>query len=520
MEKWLAKKLSRMEIYKLADYLPSVIKPEHKISFGEKIKWTALMLVLFYVLGSIIVWGVDTSRIAQFEFLEIVFGSKFGSLITLGIGPIVTASIILQLLTGSKILNWDTKTPEGKAKFMGTQKILAISFCILEGAAYVLAGAVPPVEASAFFTALLIFQLTLGGIIIIFMDEVVSKWGIGSGISLFIVAGVAKTIIVSLINPLAVDGSLPTIENPSIGLLPSLVTYAGGGQLTQGLIALFPLISTLAVFAIVLFAQGMKIEIPMAITMPFGKFGARRWPLKFIYTSNIPVILTAAVLANLQVLLRSLSSSGLAFLGTYDRSGVPLSGLGLFVSPPNSASLMVAVTLGGIFALLFGLVAAKVLKKFVLRSVLLGGVVGLVVGMFFLGFLGLPSVAAQDWSRMTGYASIMIIGSVIFSMFWVGTAGMDAKSVAEQFKSSFLSLPGFRRDPRIVEDVLSRYIPAVTVLGGAFVGLLAGFADMTNAIGTGTGILLTVMIFQQLYDQIMQQHSEDLPPVLKKFIGQ
>jgi preprotein translocase subunit SecY len=96
---------------------------------------------------------------------------------------------------------------------------------------------------------------------------------------------------------------------------------------------------------------------------------------------------------------------------------------------------------------------------------------------------------------------------------------MDAKSVAEQFQSTFLMLPGFRKDPRIIESVLERYIPALTVLGGAFIGLLAGFADLTNALGTGTGILLTVMIVYQLYEQIIQQHSEDMPPIAKKFFG-
>src|SRR3989344_8864359 len=128
----------KFEFYMLADYLHSVTKPDRKLSFNEKLKWSGLMLVLFYILGSIIVWGVDHSRIAQFEFLEIVFGSILGSLITLCIGPIVTASLILQLLVGSKILSWDTKTPEGKEKFQGTQKILAIAFSILEAAAYVL----------------------------------------------------------------------------------------------------------------------------------------------------------------------------------------------------------------------------------------------------------------------------------------------------------------------------------------------------------------------------------------------
>jgi preprotein translocase subunit SecY len=114
---------------------------------------------------------------------------------------------------------------------------------------------------------------------------------------------------------------------------------------------------------------------------------------------------------------------------------------------------------------------------------------------------------------------VMIVGSTIFSIFWVNTAGMDPKSVAEQFKSAYLSIPGFRRDPRIIERVLERYILPLAVLGGAFVGFLAGFADLTGALGTGTGILLTAIIIMQFYESIVAQHLEDLHPEIRKFIG-
>jgi preprotein translocase subunit SecY len=96
---------------------------------------------------------------------------------------------------------------------------------------------------------------------------------------------------------------------------------------------------------------------------------------------------------------------------------------------------------------------------------------------------------------------------------------MDSKSVAEQFKTSSIMIPGFRHDPRIVERVLDKYIPALTILGGAFVGFLASFADLTSAIGSGTGILLTVMIVYQFYEQISAQHYEDIPESIRKFFG-
>jgi len=503
----------------IAEMLPSVTKPELKMTFNEKMKWTGAILLLFYALGSVSVWGIEQAAISRFEFLEIVFGSKMGSLLTLGIGPIVTASIILQLLVGSKVVNWDTKSVEGKKKFMGAQKLLAIAFCIFEGAAYVLAGAIPPVGGSSAVAAMVIVQLALGGYIVMLMDEVVTKWGMGSGVSLFIAAGVAKTIMLRVFNPLTSSGTLPTASEGASGLIPSMFTYIGAGQPGQAFVLLFPIISTLAVFFIVVFAQAMRIEIPMAISFFGGKLGSRRWPIKFIYTSNIPVILTAAVLANLQVATRMLAGAGITFFGTYDKQGTAIGGLAYYLVAPHSTSLMMVAVLGGVFAVSLALLMSKYVKKFVLRSVVLGAAIGVLLGVALLAYMGLPSVTLDEWTRSLTYMSIMITGSVIFSIFWVATAGMDAKSVAEQFKSTFLSLPGFRRDPRIVETVLERYIPSLTVLGGAFIGLLAGFADLTNALGTGTGILLTVMIVYQLYEQILQQHSEDMPPQIKKFFG-
>ena len=111
----------------LAEKIPTVASPVHKLTFKEKAKWTLIILVMFFVLGSITIWGINPDAVAQFEFLEIVFGSKFGSLISLGIGPIVTSSIILQLIVGSGIINWDQTTEEGKKKFSAAQKLMTIS---------------------------------------------------------------------------------------------------------------------------------------------------------------------------------------------------------------------------------------------------------------------------------------------------------------------------------------------------------------------------------------------------------
>jgi preprotein translocase subunit SecY len=503
----------------LAEGIPTVISPVRKLTFRENGKWTLAILVLFFVLGSITVWGINPDAVSQFEFLEIVFGSRFGSLITLGIGPIVTASIILQLIVGSGIIKWDQSTEEGKKKFSAAQKLLTIAFCFIEAIAYVVAGAVPPANPNAFLTFFVVLQLAFGGIIIMFMDEVVSKWGFGSGVSLFIAAGVAKTIVLRTFNPLTQGGLLPQSGELPAGIIPGLIASFMEG--TPSILTLLPLVATALVFIMTVYIQDVKVEIPMAFSLPFGKFGARRWPLKFLYTSNIPVILAAAVLANLQVFGRVLYERGISILGVYDSQGRATAGLMYYLSAPSGeVGLIIITVLAGIMALLFAFIAIRSLKKHAIKMSLLGALIGFIIGYLLISFYNLPSITMETVYRALAYMSVYIIASVIFSIFWTNTAGMDAKSVSDQFKASSIMIPGFRHDPRIIEKVLNRYIPVLTVLGGAFVGFLATFADLTSAIGTGTGILLTVMIVYQFYEQIMQQHGDDIPPGIRKFLGE
>src|SRR3989344_2085513 len=185
-----------LDIVSILYNLPEVKKPREKhLPFNTKLKWTLIILGAFFVLANITLYGLSANALAQFEFLQVILATDFGSIISLGIGPIVMASIILQLLVGSGILNIDTKTPEGKKYFQGLQKLGVLFFILFEAMVYVLMGGL---EAAPGFTGIVIFQLILGGLVIMLMDEVSSKWGFGSGVSIFIVAGVAWRLFTAL----------------------------------------------------------------------------------------------------------------------------------------------------------------------------------------------------------------------------------------------------------------------------------------------------------------------------------
>ncbi len=118
-------------------------------------------------------------------------------------------------------------------------------------------------------------------------------------------------------------------------------------------------------------------------------------------------------------------------------------------------------------------------------------------------------------------AIILIGGGIVFAIFWVKTTGMGAESVARQIQRSGMQIPGFRRSPQIMERVVGRYIPRVTVLGGAIIGLLTLIASLFGILGGvgGTGMLLTVSILHQLYEQLAKEQMMEMHPVLRRFIG-
>lgn len=443
---------------------PEIKSPEEKrLSFNVKLKWTLIILVLFFVLGSILVYGASEGAIQRFKMLEVIMGASFGSIISLGIGPIVMASIILQLLVGSQILKIDTSTKEGKKYFQGLQKILIIFFILFESSIYVLMGGI---KADAGMAGIVIAQLCLGGLAIMFMDEIMSKWGFGSGVSLFIAAGVSKTIFTSLFQFI----NAQRVIEPS-GRVLVLITSIINGNTTGALLAGAAIIATILIFLIVVWAQSLKIEIPLSYDRLRGY--AIKWPMAFFYTSVIPVILVSALSANIH-LFGGLLQNTLGhptILGGFSEYGTPISGFSYYINHID-------------------IVTAIITNSF--QSAMLLQLIGHI--LFYISF------------------------SVLFAIFWVKTSGMDAQSQAKSIINSGLTIPGFRKDERILESVLDRYIFPLTIMGGIAIGLLASISNVLGVLAGGTSILLAIMIMYQFYQNIAQQHAVDMHPALRKFI--
>jgi preprotein translocase subunit SecY len=400
------------------------------------------------------------------------------------------ASIVLQLLNGSGILGIDLTTTDGKKFFQGIQKIMVFFFIIFEAVVYVL---MKGLEASAGMAWLVILQLVLGGLAIFYMDELCQKWGFGSGVSLFIGAGVSWRLITSafqFVNSQGKNCLLDFTNTSCPGKFFVLIQSILNKYPTEFVSAFATILVTVIIFLIVVWTQSLKVEVPLS----FGRLRGYsiKWPLSFFYASVIPVILTAAIIAQIQVVggvIENAASpcllketigqcSGIAsfashftFLGHFIE-GQPISGLSFWMNSTNILELFIR---GGF------------MWKYLLQ--------GLTHILFYVFF------------------------STLFAFLWVKTSGMDSKSQAHNIMAQGLQISGFRQDERVLESILDRYIIPLTIMGGAAIGLLASVSDLFGAMVGGTAILLVIMIMFQFYQSIAHQHSVDMNPAMRKFMG-
>ncbi|WP_129112936.1 preprotein translocase subunit SecY [Halegenticoccus tardaugens] len=476
--------------------MPAVQRPEGHIPFKRKLGWTAGILVMYFFLTNITLFGLQTGGESDLygQFRSILAGSQ-GSILQLGIGPIVTASIVLQLLGGADLLGLDTNDPRDQVLYQGLQKLLVVVMVVLTGFPMVFAGGFLPADpavgqqlgiGTTGVETLIFAQIFVGGVLILFMDEVVSKWGVGSGVGLFIIAGVSQQLVAGLF-------AWPGLGQTN-GLIPTWIGIATGSisigspLTSEGLQALFldqgqvlALVTTVLIFVIVVYAESVRVEIPLSHARVKGARG--RFPVKLIYASVLPMILVRALQANIQFLGQILNSQlggGMpAWLGQYGSDGQPISGLFYYLNPIQTRNEWT----------------------------------------WFLG-----TTSAEPWEvllRIGVDLTFMVIGGAIFAVFWVETTGMGPEATARQIQNSGMQIPGFRRNPQVIEKVMERYIPQVTVIGGALVGLLAVMANMLGTIGQvgGTGLLLTVSITYKLYEEIAEEQLMEMHPMMRQMFG-
>jgi len=482
----------------IARIIPEIKAPERRVRFNEKLFWTALALIIYFVMSEIPLFGISPQPLGELAALRIIFASNRGSLMELGIGPIVTAGLILQLLVGSAMIGCDMSNPEDRSLFTTASKVFSIVLTGVQASAYIIGGMYGTLSGTI---ALVVFlQLIAAGIIVLLLDELVQKgWGFGSGISLFIMGGVAQHIFLQSFSPIPGPG-----ESRAYGVFVALGQVLSLGQpvslmwlrnnpAPEGVTndpltfnpanpSLMGLVATIAAFLVIIYMEGVRVELPLSYA---GYRGYRsRYPIKLLYVSNLPVIFASALFANVYFFSQLFWSMNgqppagrnpwLDLLGTY-----------VTVTSGNSTSIQPS---GG---LVYYVTAPR-------------------------NFI--DAVARPD--RAFGYLGILIVFCVIFSLTWLEVGGLGASTVAQQLVDAGMQIPGYRRSGKAVESILKRYIPAVTVVGGIAVALVAGVSDFFGVFGSGMGILLSVGIVYQYYETLVKERAAETIPAFRRIFGE
>lgn len=452
--------------------LPEVTQPDRKIPFKEKVLWTAITLFIFLVCCQIPLYGIKGSKSSDpFYWMRVILASNRGTLMELGISPIVTSGMVMQLLAGSKIIDVDQGLKEDRALFSGAQKLFGMLITIGEAVAYVVSGMYGDVrELGAGNAILIIIQLFVAGIIVIILDELLQKgYGLGSGISLFIATNICENIVWKAFSPTTINTGRGTeFEGAVIALFHLLITRNNKiaalkeAFYRQNLPNLTNLMATVMVFCIVIYFQGFRVDLPVKYMKYRGQQGS--YPIKLFYTSNIPIILQTALVSNLyfisQLLYKRYKNNFLVnLLGQWqDVEGgggqsVPIGGIAYYVSPPQSITELV-----------------------------------------------------EDPFHSIIYIAFILTACALFSKTWIEVSGSSAKDVAKQLKDQQMVMKGHRESSMVHE--LNRYIPTAAAFGGMCIGALTVVADFMGAIGSGTGILLAVTIIYQYFEMFYKEKSD------------
>ena len=467
---------------KIAYYLPSVKKPERRPSLYERLAWTGAVLLMFLIMGNVPLFGIPQEAVVErLAIYTLIFGARNGTLMQLGISPIVTAGIILEVLVGAKIIELDLTDPEQRERFTAAQKGLALILAIVEATAYAVSSFGLRIRLTPEQQILAIIQLVFASMIVMLFDELLQKgWGIGSAISLFILTNVAEAVTWSMFS--IAPSTIPT-EGTYYGVIPELINRIFTGNVVaifvrKNLPDLLGLISTIAFMLLLIYLHGVRVEIPIAIQRYRGV--RSKIPLNFLYVSNVPVLLFSIFIADylffVQIIWSQFNRTNTNFflnlLGTFEvlENGniVPTGGLAYYLS-----------LRGGILTVL------------------------------------------EDPLRAVVYTILLIAAAILFGLMWVEVSGMSPRDQAENLIKSGMNIPGLRLGSvKTLERFLARYIYPLALLSSIVVGIIAASATILGVFGGGMGILLAVGIIYQYYQIIAYERALETYPLLKRLIGE
>ena len=337
----------------------------------EKLIWTGVTLYIYLICSQIPLYGAaQNSSSDPLYWVRVILASNRGTLMELGISPLVTSSMIIQFFVGAKMINIDPSVPRDKELLGTAEKLFGLLMTVGEAMAYVLSGMYGRVWDIGILNAtLLIAQLIMAGVIVLLLDEMLQKgYGLGSGISLFIATNICENIVWKALSPITIKSDSGTqFEGALISLFHLLATKSNKWDaLSQAFYRheapnVTNLLGTIAVVLVVIYFQGFKVELKLKRRRIAGDFIP--YSIKLFYVSTFPIILQAAFISNIyffsQILHKRFKGNWIIeILGKwrdvdFGARSVPIGGLAYYMSPPNDFAHFIGDPFHGVFYLTF-----------------------------------------------------------------------------------------------------------------------------------------------------------------------
>eukprot|EP00477_Mikrocytos_mackini_P000363 GAHX01000386.1.p1 GENE.GAHX01000386.1~~GAHX01000386.1.p1 ORF type:complete len:467 (+),score=49.72 GAHX01000386.1:46-1446(+) len=446
--------------------IPSIKQPSRKVQYKDKVYWTVVVLLIYLVYSQIPLFGIHLGGVDPLKWIRVIMASNRGTLMELGISPLMTSGLLMQLLTAAGLFALDMSNPADKELSEGVQKLLALVITFAQATGYIYSGMYGTTTELGYLKIFLIIgQLMVSGVILMLLDDLLQNgWGMGSGSNLFIATNYCETIFWKCFSPATFGvGRTKKFEGAVISAFHLLAVKKNKVRAIKealfrpDLPNLSNMFATLLVFLVIVFLQGFKIEIPIQHVKYRGHRAT--YPIKLFYTSSMPVILQNAIVSNIffisQLLYKHFPGNLITkFLGKWTDEGrysMPVAGLAYYITPPAH---------------------------------------------FF-----------ADPLKTLVYIAFTMISCGFFSRLWVEMSGSSPKEVANMLKDQQLTVRGYRTESFI--KVLYRYIPVAAWCGGVVIGIITIFSDCIGAVGSGTGILLAVSTIFQYYENYIREAQQD-----------
>ncbi|KAJ3100137.1 translocon subunit [Phlyctochytrium planicorne] len=451
-------------------FLPEVASSDRKLPFQDKIFWSLGPLLIYLISLQIPLFGVASTESSDpMYWMRSIMASKRGTILELGLSPLATSAIVLQLLESFNLIEVDRSLKEERALFGGAQKLFALVIAFIQASILVISGVYgDPLEIGAGVSALLIAQLVLATLVISLLDEVLQKgYGLGTAFSLFIGTTVCQSIAWKTFSPISVntyrgseyEGAILSFLNLMVSRKDKFLAFKEAVYRPH-LPNLAGVVGTALIFGAIIYLQSVRQDIRVNSNRVRGQGG--NYPIKLLYTGPMPIFIHATLVSNIyflsQILFLKFPTNILVRLigvwSSYDDTPQMFASGGLvyYISPPQSILAVFA-----------------------------------------------------DPLHFIVYTAFVLTTCSYIAAKWVDISGSSPKDIAKLFHDQQLLIQGYRDSNAKVQ--LAKIIVPMATLGGLVVGALAVASELLG-VGSGVGVVLAVCyIFQfiEIVAQLQQQ---------------